>query len=185
MSITDAEIMGLSAVGYDQFAAYDDITDSDLLSDNRAHRTGEVRDRLYPSSNFRGGWELNGSGPVPDFTDVSTYASQLSSPIAPNPPGRNVSANRNPRLRGTIGEVAKAAKKLRKKEKFQESEAPNETPLNWWQNLWSPENQTSNLMILVFVLLICIIVMQGLQNQRLHRSLNMFMIHSLYQRKKD
>ena len=193
MSIHDAEIFGLSAVGYDEFAiaGHDEITDSYLLADNRAYRTGEISDRLYPLSTFRGGWSVDGSGVTPDIDDVGTYASQMSSPMAPNPPGRNISIDRNRPKRGygsTIGELAREKIRSKKTEHLDlgapylngnATSTKSPTLGDWWRGLWTPENISTNLITLVFILMITIVVMQVFHNQRIYKLMQTLMIHTI------
>lgn len=207
MSYDDAEILGGHNICYDEYldeinacTSLDGITDVHLLHDNRSTRYGEPRDTLWPLSNFRGGWDNEGSGP-----HVS-YSSQIGSPINHIPPGRNIEWDRNadrdsPDL--PLSDILKSKKEKlqekvqndvlsllnlhesvqKRKEKLEETSsgssagsAANTTTAK--TSFWAGQSTTTWLLVLVFILMVATIAVQHLHTRRLTDILQMVLQNS-------
>jgi hypothetical protein len=161
MSFDDSDLYNGFSVGYDQFPSYvDHDTDESLLYSNRANKTGEIDDTLYPISNMRGGYEIEGSGPR------ISYPTQREQPFLPREPQTSYM---------TIGDML--SKKSQKSEPFQEPKLKQKRK----KEKFIVSSQ--NFLLILIIALICIVFLQHMQTSKLMNLIQSMMQNMLISQK--
>ena len=162
MSFDDSDLYNGFSVGYDQFPSYvDHDTDESLLYSNRANKTGEINDTLYPISNMRGGYEIEGSGPR------LSYPTQREQPFLPREPQTSYM---------TIGDMlSKKNKDNKKSESFQVPKQKNK------KEKFIVSSQ--NFLIILIIALVCIVFLQHMQTSKLMNLIQSMMQNMLTSQK--
>ena len=164
MSFRDTDLYNGFSIGYDQFPSYiDDAdgTDINLLYSNRANKYGEIDDTLYPISNWRGGYMVEGSGPH------ISYPTQQKPPYIPREeplPNGNTTLGDLVKMKNVVSNTADkvssvAPTKNDKKEKFRVSSL-----------FKSPD-----FMLILLFILVCIVIAQYFQVQNLSSNIQLLL----------
>lgn len=161
MSFRDTDLYNGFSIGYDQFPSYiDDAdgTDINLLYSNRANKYGEIDDTLYPISNWRGGYMIEGSGPH------LSYPTQQKPPFIPREQPLPLSQDDNGK---TIGDLVKM-KENKESEKIPTGDKKEKFRVS------SLFKSTDFMLVLLFIL-VCIVVAQYFQVQNLSSNIQLLL----------
>lgn len=167
MSFRDTDLYNGFSIGYDQFPSYiDDAdgTDINLLYSNRANKYGEIDDTLYPISNWRGGYMIEGGGPH------LSYPTQQKPPYIPREePLPSLPDNRS-KGGATIGDLVKM-----KKDEGKKSEVSGAVGEKKEKFRVSSLFKSLDFMLVLLFILVCIVIAQYFQVQNLSSNIQLLL----------